>query len=78
MLKFFKNLLILSLSTGIINIIEVITNAYITQKIGTTVLGSYSLIMNVFNFLVTISLFGVPLAITKIVSEKMNLTINHQ
>ena len=73
MLKFFKNFLILSLSTGIINIIEVITNAYITQKIGTTVLGSYSLIMNVFNFLVTISLFGVPLAITKIVSEKDEL-----
>ncbi len=70
MLKFIKNFLLLSLSTGIINIIEVITNAYITQKIGTTILGSYSLITNFFNFLVTISLFGIPLAITKIVSEK--------
>ena len=46
-----------------------LTNIYITNKIGTTVLGSYSLIMNLFNFLVTISLFGIPLAITKIVSE---------
>lgn len=76
MLKFIKNFIILSLSTGIINIIEVITNAYITQKIGTTVLGSYSLITNFFNFLVTISLFGVPLAITKIVSEKDELNDN--
>ena len=70
MIRFLKNFALLSISTGIINIIEVITNAYISQKIGTTILGSYSLIMNMFNFLVTISLFGVPLAITKIVSEK--------
>lgn len=76
MLKFIKNFALLSVSTGIINIIEIITNAYITQKIGTTVLGSYSLIMNVFNFLVTISLFGIPLAITKIVSEKDELKDN--
>ena len=73
MIRFIKNFALLSISTGIINIIEVITNAYISQKIGTTVLGSYSLIMNMFNFLVTISLFGVPLAITKIVSEKDEL-----
>lgn len=73
MLKFVKNFILLSISTGIINIIEIITNAYITQKIGTTVLGSYSLIMNAFSFLVTISLFGIPLAITKIVSEKDEL-----
>ena len=73
MIRFIKNFALLSISTGIINIIEVITNAYISQKIGTTVLGSYSLIMNMFNFLVTISLFGVPLAITKIVSERDEL-----
>lgn len=76
MLKFIKNFLLLSISTGIINIIEVITNAYITQKIGTTILGSYSLITNFFNFLVTISLFGIPLAITKIVSEKDEINDN--
>lgn len=67
--KFFKNFIILTLSTLIINVVEMLTNIYITNKIGTTVLGSYSLIMNLFNFLVTISLFGIPLAITKIVSE---------
>ena len=50
-----------------------VTNVYITNKIGTTVLGSYSLIMNVFNFLVTVSLFGIPLAITKLVSENDEL-----
>jgi stage V sporulation protein B len=77
MLKFLKNFILLSISTGIINIIEVITNAYITQKIGTTILGTYSLIGNLFNFLVTISLFGVPLAITKIVSEKDELSDNN-
>ena len=76
MIRFIKNFALLSISTGIINIIEVITNAYISQKIGTTILGSYSLIMNMFNFLVTISLFGVPLAITKIVSEKDELNDN--
>ncbi len=57
------------MSTFIINIIQMITNVYITNKIGTTVLGSYSLIQNLFNFLMTISLFGIPLAVTKIVSE---------
>lgn len=76
MKKFIKNSLLLCLSTGIINIIEIITNAYITQKIGTTVIGSYSLITNVFNFLITISLFGIPLAIIKIVSEKDELKDN--
>ena len=50
-----------------------ITNVYITNKIGTTVLGSYSLIINVFNFLVTTSLFGIPLTITKLVSENDEL-----
>ena len=67
--KFFKNFLLLTFSTLIINVVEMLTNIYITNKIGTTVLGSYSLIMNFFNFLVTVSLFGIPLAITKIVSE---------
>ncbi len=67
--KFLKNFLLLTTSTLIINVVEMITNIYITNKIGTTVLGSYSLIMNLFNFLVTVSLFGIPLAITKIVSE---------
>ena len=57
--KFFKNFIILTLSTLIINVVEMLTNIYITNKIGTTVLGSYSLIMNLFNFLVTISLFGI-------------------
>lgn len=71
--KFIKNFLILTFSTLIINIIEMITNVYITNKIGTTILGSYSLIMNVFNFLVTVSLFGIPLAITKLVSENDEL-----
>lgn len=74
--KFIKNFLLLTFSTLIINIIEMITNVYITNKIGTTILGSYSLIMNVFNFLVTVSLFGIPLAITKIVSENDELKKN--
>ena len=74
--KFIKNFLLLTFSTLIINVIEMITNVYITNKIGTTILGSYSLIMNVFNFLVTISLFGIPLAITKIVSENDELKKN--
>lgn len=74
--KFIKNFFLLTFSTLIINIIEMITNVYITNKIGTTVLGSYSLIMNVFNFLVTVSLFGIPLAITKIVSENDELKKN--
>lgn len=67
--QFIKNFIILTISTLIINIIQMITNVYITNKIGTTVLGSYSLITNIFNFLITISLFAIPLAITKIVSE---------
>ena len=47
--KFFKNFLLLTFSTLIINVVEMLTNIYITNKIGTTVLGSYSLIMNFFN-----------------------------
>ena len=74
--RFIKNLILLTFSTAIINIVEMITNVYITNKIGTTVLGSFSLITNLFNFLVTISLFGIPLAITKIVSESDILSEN--
>lgn len=71
--KFILNFILLTTSTLIINIIEMITNVYITNKVGTTTLGSYSLIMNAFNFFVTISLFGIPLAITKLVSENDEL-----
>ncbi len=70
MIKFIINYVILIFSNGIINIIELLTNTYITRKIGTAFVGSYSLIMNFFTFLITLSVFGVPLALTKLVSEK--------
>ncbi len=70
MIKFIINYITLLFSNSIVYIIDLITNTYITRKIGTTVLGSYSLMMNIFSFLISLSLFGIPLSITKIVSEK--------
>lgn len=67
--KFIHNFILLTISTIMINIIEIFVSSYITKKVGTTALGTYSLIMNMFNFLVTVCMFGVPLAVTKIISE---------
>lgn len=69
MKRFLKNFFVLSFSTIVINIIQTYLSAYITQKLGTTFLGSFSLVNTLFKFLMTVSLFGVPLAITKLVSE---------
>ncbi len=76
--KFIQNFILLTCSTILMNIVEMLANAYITQKIGTTVLGTYSLIMNMFNFLITICMFGIPLAITKIISESYILNDNEK
>lgn len=69
MKKFLKNFFVLSFSTIVIDLIDTFTSAYITKKLGTTFIGSFSLVNTIFKFLMTISLFGVPLAITKLVSE---------
>lgn len=70
MKRFLENFFKLSFSTILINIIETFTSAYITKKLGTTFLGSFSLVNTLFKFLMTVSLFGIPLAITKLVSEE--------
>ena len=67
--KLITNFIILTTSTILVGLLDMATNAYITQKIGTTVLGSFSLIMNSFVFFITVSIAGIPLAITKLVSS---------
>ncbi len=76
--NFIKNFIYLTISGLAINLIELLVNAYITKKIGTTVLGTYSLITSLFNFLMTICIFGIPLSITKLTSEFDALKENHK
>lgn len=69
--KFLINGFIITITTLILRCISMFFNAYISGKIGTEALGLYGLIMSVYSFAITISLSGINLATTKIVSEEI-------
>ena len=50
--------------------IGLIFNIYISNKVGTEAIGTFSLIMSVYNFAITIATSGIGIACTYIVSEK--------
>lgn len=68
---FLINGIILTTTSLIIRCISIFFNSYIAQKIGAEAIGLYGLVMSIYGFAVTISLSGISLATTKIVSEEI-------
>ncbi len=68
---FLVNGIILTLTSLILRCIGMFFNSYIAQKIGSEAVGLYGLIMSIYGFAVTLSLSGINLATTKIISEEI-------
>lgn len=68
---FLINGIILTTTSLILRCIGMFFNSYISQKIGSEALGLYGLLMSIYGFAITISLSGIHLATTKIISEEI-------
>lgn len=66
---FLLNGCILLFTSLLINIIGMFFNVYISNRIGTEAVGTFSLIMSVYLFAITIATSGINLATTRIISE---------
>lgn len=67
---FLINGVILTVSSLIMRTITVWFNAYISSKIGAQGMGLYTLVMSVYSLAVTVSIFGMGLACTRLVAEE--------
>lgn len=70
---FLLNLIILAVTSLLMNSISMSFNVYISNKVGAEVMGIYQLIMSVFMFAVTLATSGIGLATTRLVSEELAL-----
>ena len=59
------------ISSLVIKMIGSIFDIYLANKIGAETLGTYSLVMSIYAFLVTLATSGINLATTKIISEEI-------
>ena len=67
--KFVLNMLLMTAAMLIIRIIGMVFNIYFTSVIGASSTGMYHLIFSVYGFMITFSLSGTSLAVTRLVSE---------
>lgn len=67
---FIKNGIILTISSIILKTISIIFNIFLSNKISSSDLGSWSIIMSIFSFLLTVSLSGVNLSSTRLVAKE--------
>ena len=72
--RFFKSTLILLIGTFITKIFGFIIKIIYTRVVGQTGIEMYSLIMPTYSLIVTIAGFGMPLAISKMISEEKYLS----
>lgn len=70
--KFIKSTLILILGGLISKIMAMVIRIYLTRNIGPTGLGLYMLVLPTFGLFITIANLGLPIAVSKLVSEKKN------
>ena len=66
---FIKNGLILTISTLFLRFIAVLFNIFLSNKISSSLLGTFGIILSVFAFFLTIALSGINLSSTRLVSE---------
>lgn len=67
---FLINGAILTVSSLIMRTVSVWFNAYVSSKIGAEGMGLYTLVMSVYSLAVTVSIFGMSLACTRLVAEE--------
>ena len=70
--KFIKSTIILIIGGRITKILGMIIKIVLTRTIGTEGISEYMLVLPTFNLFITLCNLGVPIAITKLVSEKKN------
>ena len=68
--KFIKSTIILIIGGLITKILGMVIKVVLTRTIGTEGISEYMLILPTFNLFITLCNLGVPIAITKLVSEK--------
>ena len=66
---FIKNGLILTISTLFLRLIAVLFNIFLSNKISSSLLGTFGIILSVFAFFLTIALSGINLSSTRLISE---------
>lgn len=66
---FIKNGLILTISTLFLRLIAVLFNIFLSNKINSSLLGTFGIILSIFAFFLTIALSGINLSSTRLVSE---------
>ena len=72
--KFIKSTIILIIGSGITRLMGFIIKILYTRSIGTYGINLYSLVMPTYSLIVTIASFGMPLAISKLVSQDKYLS----
>lgn len=70
---FLINGMILTASSLAMRTVMVWFNAYISSKLGTQGMGLYTLVMSVYSLAVTVAIFGMSLACTRLVAEESSL-----
>ncbi len=70
---FLKNGLILTISTIISKTISIFFSMFLSNVISSSNLGCFSVIMSIFSFFLTISLSGINLSSTRLVSQEHSL-----
>lgn len=70
---FIFNTIILMISGILLRVLAIYFNVYISNKVGTEMLGVFQLIMSVYLFGITLANFGINLSSTRVVSEELAL-----
>ena len=68
--KFIKSTIILIIGGLITKVLGMIIKIVLTRTIGTEGISEYMLVLPTFNLFITLCNLGVPIAITKLISEK--------
>ena len=67
--RFFRDLLILSLSSLFMRGVGVVWSGYLSRRMGAGAMGLHSVVLNLYGFAVTVAVAGIGLAVTRLVSE---------
>ena len=68
--RFFRDLLILSLSSLFMRGAGVVWSGYLSRRMGAGAMGLHAVVLNLYGFAVTVAVAGIGLAVTRLVSER--------
>ena len=68
--RFFRDLLILSLSSLLTRGVGVVWSGYLSRRMGAGAMGLHTVVLNLYGFAVTLGVAGIWLAVTRLVSER--------